>query len=183
MSVSELGEDWCQAFSVSVGYCFEVYINAAGDDEAVIMLSKHSSRSSLRASLSSLRLLFESPLEKSLRSIDGGGTSTPLFLSPKRRRANTVSVDDRTDNGNETREDISVFESEDSISICESRDNISIDETKGSILPLRDSISETGTHESKNDVLPPETIKLCVCGTKQSLLMHLEISSTEALCV
>ena len=166
------------------------------------MLSKHSSKSSLRVSLNSLKFLFESPLERSVRSTGGDGSSTPLLLSPHLRRADTCSVDSRTDDGNESKEDILTFESEDSVSVSESRDTISIDETKdtvskGSSLrdifddkPAKDCISEAdtvsvaGTCESRNEdavILPLEPKECCICGfCSSSSLAHQTNSLTEA---
>ncbi len=152
----------------------------------VSMLSKHSSRSSLRASLSSLRLLFESP--QSVPSFGGDGSSTPLMFSPEHQRASAISTGGRTDDSNDTREDMS----EDSISVCESKDTISIDDSKGIAFKTpdppdvfkdrtqRDGISGVDkesvarTSESKNNViiLSLETKELCVCGIPLNCLIY-----------
>lgn len=150
-----------------------------------IMLSKHSRQSSLRASLNSLRLLFESP--QSVRSLSGYGSSTPLMS----QRAGAISAGGRTDDSNDPREDILGFESEDSISVCESKDTVSIDESKdvaskSSDLPDvfedktekndisgADTESVAGNCESKNDIiiLSFETKEHCICGIPLNCLI------------
>ncbi|XP_017549269.1 EGF-like repeat and discoidin I-like domain-containing protein 3 isoform X1 [Pygocentrus nattereri] len=170
--------------------------------KTVIMLSKHSSRSSLRASLNSLKFLFESPLEKSVRSTGGDSSSTQFLLSPERRRVDTLSADARTDDGTETKEDILEFESEDSVSVNESKDAISIDETKDSVSkgssfpdtfegkPAKDCISEAdtvsvaGTCESKHEdgiISPLETKDFCLCGCSGPLGMEGGIISNQQI--
>ncbi|XP_050976457.1 EGF-like repeat and discoidin I-like domain-containing protein 3 isoform X3 [Labeo rohita] len=161
------------------------------------MLSKHSSRSSLRASLSSLRLLFESP--QLMRSFGGDGSSTPLMFSPEHQRAGIISAGGRTDDSNDTREDILGFESEDSISVCESKDTTSIDESKDIASKSsdltdvfedkteKDGISgvdvESGarTSESKNNViiLSLEAREHCVCECSGPLGMEGGIISNQ----
>jgi len=141
----------------------------------VIMLSKHSRQSSLRASLNSLRLLFEST--QSARSLSGDGSSTPLMS----QRASYISTGGRNDDSDDPREDILGFESEDT-SVCESKDTTSIDESKdvaskSSELtdvfedkPEKDGISGAdtepvaGTCENDIIILAFENKELCVCG-------------------
>ncbi|XP_048037057.1 EGF-like repeat and discoidin I-like domain-containing protein 3 isoform X2 [Megalobrama amblycephala] len=159
----------------------------------VIMLSKHSRQSSLRASLNSLRLLFESP--QSVRSLSGYGSSTPLMS----QRAGAISAGGRTDDSNDPREDILGFESEDSISVCESKDTVSIDESKdvaskSSDLPEvfedktekngisgADTESVAGNCESKNDIiiLSFETKEHCICECSGPLGMEGGIISNQ----
>lgn len=146
------------------------------------MLSKHSRQSSLRASLNSLRLLFESP--QSVRSLSGDGSSTPLMS----QRAGAISAGGRTDDSNDPREDILGFESEDSISVCESKDTISIDESKDVAIKSSDVFEDktekngisgadtesvAGTCESKNDIiiLSFETKEHCICGIPLNCLI------------
>lgn len=140
-----------------------------------IMLSKHSRQNSLRASLNSLRLLFESP-----QSAGGSlsGSSTPLIS----QRARAISAGGRNDDSNDPGEDILGFESENSISVCESKDTTSIDESKDAASKSsgltdvfedkteKDGISEAdtepvaGTCENDIIILAFETKELCVCG-------------------
>ncbi|XP_049325040.1 EGF-like repeat and discoidin I-like domain-containing protein 3 isoform X1 [Astyanax mexicanus] len=148
------------------------------------MLSKHSSRSSLRASLNSLRLLFESPLEKSVQSVAGGDET-------ERRRADTVSTDGRTD-ATETREDISALESEDSVSVSETRDAVSKCSSLpdiGTPNPARDLESEADLEsesdrtESRNQdlILTPPTKERCACECSGPLGMEGGIISNQQI--
>lgn len=106
------------------------------------------------------------------------------MFSPEHQRAGIISAGGRTDDSNDTREDILGFESEDSISVCESKDTTSIDESKDIASKSsdltdvfedkteKDGISgvdvESGarTSESKNNViiLSLEAREHCVCG-------------------
>uniref|UniRef100_A0A8C2CF09 EGF-like repeats and discoidin I-like domains 3b n=1 Tax=Cyprinus carpio TaxID=7962 RepID=A0A8C2CF09_CYPCA len=160
------------------------------------MLSKHSSRSSLQASLSSLRLLFQSP--QSMRSF-GDGSVTPLMFSPEHQRVGAISTGGRTDDSNDTREDIFGFEREDSISVCESKDTISIGESKDIAFKNSDLLdgvedktekdgisgvdmeSVAGTRESKNNViiLSLETKEQCICECSGPLGMEGGIISNQ----